>query len=121
MGLFGYTLTKESELDKTAYAKVEAMEKRHKGYTEHIGAIHRVGEDTSEEIVFDSMDKTDEGVKFYRYYTGYEGGKYGGWRRETIATIPYSNFKKMETVERKQREMEYTKTVTEKVPVEAEQ
>lgn len=118
MGLFGYTLTKESELDKTAYAKVEAMEKRYKGYTEHIGVIHRYGKDKSQELTFDTMEKTDEGVKFYRYIGVTNSSKYGPrFKKEETETVPYDELESIHTIKREPKEMKYKEAVTRKKPV----
>jgi len=40
MGLLGYTITKESELEKTPYAKVQYTETKTKDYTEHIAVVN---------------------------------------------------------------------------------
>jgi len=120
MGLLGYTITKESELDKTAYARVEADVIKSKEYTEHVADIRFVDEDRdSESIVFDRLKTRDDKVVFYEYSgvsnrTGY-GPKF---KHEKLEEIPYEELKDVETVERNTRRMEYEDTEKRKKPVE---
>lgn len=120
MGLLGYTITKESELDKTAHAKVEAMETRYKGYTEHVAVINFFDQDTNEEIVFDLMKNKNNKVIFYEY-TGITNASdtiQPRFKIKKIREVDYDDLKDIKITKRRPREMSYEEAVTRKKPVE---
>lgn len=118
MGLFGYTIGKESEHQKTPVENTTVKEEveKSKSYTEHVAEI-KYADGETEEIRFDGLVKQEEAIVL-KNYTGYRTGRYSGFSKEAIATIPYANLKKLETVERIDREMEYTVTKTKELPVD---
>jgi len=101
----------DKKQDKDPKVKVKRTETREKSYTVHTAEIH-YSNGEKEEVDFDAMYHKDECV-ILKNYTGYSTGTYGGgFNSEAIATLPYVNFNKIHTVNRRKETMEYEKTVT---------
>ena len=98
---------------------VEVEKTRSKRYTEHT-AIAEFSDGTEEEYVFDTMKKDDGCIVLGDYVDVVENESVLGpgvlhteqdFVTEKNLTIPFSNLKTFETVNREEKEIEYTVTV----------
>ena len=95
---------------------VEVKVTKEKEYTEHDGVAKFV-DGAREEYTFDSMNERENAIVLkdydgYKDTSGFISG--GGFYGKAFVTIPYSQLKSFETVERRTETMEYT--TTKKVP-----
>lgn len=113
------TVVEISDSDVADEETIEVEEAESRRYTEHT-AIARFVDGTAEEYVFDTMKRDDNCIVLGDYVdvveNEYNLGPGGGYTAhdfvtEKNLTIPFSNLKTFVTVDREEKEMEYTVTV----------
>lgn len=133
MGLFNRNndnnTTEDGQSYEDKYEIVEIAEVRKSvtkeaEYTEHTAEVHYPNGDV-EEIVFDKMRRDSDVIILsdYKDYTPKTTTRgcgmscsfawHGGFEAEKFATLPLDNFRKFETVNRRDASMEYEVTETE--------
>lgn len=99
-----------TQKDTPEKVKVKKTVTREKEYTVHTAEIHYANGE-KEEVDFDSMIRKDECVVL-KNYTGYTPNRYGNFNSEAFMTLPYVNFNKIETVNRRKDSFKYEKEKT---------